>query len=245
MKTCRKALLALVALAPLAAPPVRAEIVLLKNGQRLEGKIVITYDRGVLFREKETAPGRYYPYEEVSRIATPDGLLYYLMPRSAARRPKAKAGFYPLARVLLPRGRQAAPIPHLEPPQGAPVRVVCVRARDAVTVELRGGGTVRLLGLAPPPASAGRGPGRAAERYLSRRVKGREALLFPGSQGGSDRDEPQAYVLVDGVFLNGEMLEKGMACADPGAPAHRYREAFDSLQRYARNLEAGMWARRR
>ena len=58
-----------------------AEIVLLQNGERLEGQIIITYEKGLLFREKETSPGRYYPYGEVSRIITSDGMLYYLMPR--------------------------------------------------------------------------------------------------------------------------------------------------------------------
>lgn len=242
MKIRRMAFCALFTLAIPAASSLRAEIVILKNGQRLEGSIVITHDRGVLFREKETAPGRYYPYDEVSRITTPDGLLYYLMPRGTAPKPKDRTGFFPLARVLLLRGRKAAPIPCLEPPKGNPVRVVCAGARDAVTIDLEGGGTVQLLGVAPPPASAGASVARKAKRHLSGLVQGKEALLFPGPQDPADRGMPQAYVLIGSAFLNGELIERGLACAAPLPASHRYREAFNSLQRYARNLAVGMWA---
>lgn len=242
MKIRRMVFRALVALAAFAAAPLHAEIVLLKNGRRLEGRVVITYDRGVLFREKETTPGRYYPYDEVSRITTGDGMLYYLMPRGAAPKATSRSGFFPLARVLLSRGKRVAPIPHLEPPKGNPVRVACAGARDAVTLDLMGGGAVRLLGVAPPPASAGAAVARKAKRYLSGLVKGKEALLFPGPQSPEDRGMPQAYVLLDSAFLNGEMIQRGLACVAPLPASHRYREAFDSLQRYARNLSVGMWA---
>jgi endonuclease YncB( thermonuclease family) len=53
---------------------------------------------------------------------------------------------------------------------------------------------------------------------------------------------PQAYAVLGGKLLNGEMIERGWACASPFPAAHRYREAFDSLQRYAKNLGLGIWA---
>jgi len=242
MKARTPALCLLVPLAILAASSLRAEIVLLKNGKKLEGQIVITYDRGVLLREKETSPGRYYPYDEVSRIATEDGMLYYLMPRGTAPRAKGRSGFFPLARVLLPGGRKASPIPCLEVPKKNPIRVTCTGARDAVTLDLNGGGTVHLLGLAPPPESAGKALTRKAARYLSERVKGRDVFLFPGPQSPENRGQPQAYVVSDGKLLNGEMIERGWARTAPLPAVHRYREAFDSLQRYAKNLGLGIWA---
>lgn len=238
----RAPLLRLLVAAPiLAAPRAGAEIVLLKNGEKLQGQIVITYDRGVLFREKETTPGRYYPYEEVARIATEDGLLHYLMPRGHAPKEKSRPGFFPLAKVLLPRGRRIPPIPVLELPKGTPVRVACAGASDAATIELKGGGEVRLLGIAPPPASAGKAAARRATRYLSSKVKGRELLLFPGPQGPGAGGLPQAYAVLDGALLNGEMLERGWARTDPASAPHRYGVAFDSLQRYAKNFRFGIW----
>ena len=154
MRTCRAAVPVLALLSCAAAAG--AEIVLLRNGERLEGQIIITYEKGLLFREKETSPGRYYPYGEVSRISTADGKLYYLMPRGNAPAEKKRDGFFPLARVLLPRRKKAAPIPRIELPEGVPVRVSCAGARDAATIELAGGGAVRLLGVAPFQKQIGR-----------------------------------------------------------------------------------------
>ncbi len=226
----------------LAVSPLYAETVLLKDGRRLHGEIVITYGKGVLFREKPTAPGRYYPYEEVARISTEDSLLHYLMPRGNDHRPKAGGGFFPLARALAPRGNRAALIPVVELPKGTPVRVACAGARDAATIEIRGGGAVRLLGIAPPPGAAGKSLAVKAARYLSSRVKGREVLLYPGPQCPGGPGTPEAYAVLDGALLNAEMLERGWARVSPLPAAHRYRAAFDSLQRYARNFGFGFWA---
>ena len=218
-----------------------AEIVLLQNGERREGQISITYEKGLLFREKETSPGRYYPYGEVSRIITSDGMLYYLMPRGNEPTEKKRDGFFPLARVLLPRRKKAAPIPRIELPKGVPVRVSCAGARDAATIELAGGGAVRLLGVAPFPEPSGDTGGDRAARWLFDRVKGRVISLFPGPQGSEDRGTPQAYVVLDGALLNAEMIERGWARASETPAPHPYREAFESLERFARNLQRGLW----
>jgi len=244
VKPAKAASIALIALSVPPASVARAEIVLLKNGTRLAGDIVITYDKGLLFREKEGSPGRYYPYDEVSRITTADGILYYLMPRGGAPPPEKRSGFFPLARMLLSRGKKSAPIPCLEPPKGEAVRVDCEGADDAVTLVLKGGGRVRLLGVDPPPPSLGAEAARRATRYAADRVRGREVLLFPGPQSAERAGHPEAYVSLDRRLLNGEMIEKGWACASPLPPAHPYREAFDSLQRYAKNLGFGIWGPR-
>lgn len=226
----------------LAAASASAEIVHLRDGQKLEGQIVITYEKGLLLRDKEGAPGRYYPYEEVSRISTKDGMLHYLMPRGNAPREKKRDGFFPLARVLRSRGKKAAPIPCVELPKGAPISVSCAGARDAATIELEGGGAVRLLGVAPPPVSSGGAAGRRAARRLRDRVMGRKVSLYPGPQSSEDRGTPQAYVVLNGVLLNAEMIQQGLARTADAPALHPYRETFDSLQRYAKNLGLGIWA---
>jgi len=219
-----------------------AEMVLLKTGEKLEGDIVISYDRGILFREKPDAPGRYYGYDEVNRIFTKDGMLYYLMPRGAKPIKKSTFSLFPLTRIILPTKKIIAPIPYLIPPRGDSVEVSCSGAEDATTIILEGGTRVRLLGLAPPPRSAGNRMKRLATNYLSGRVKGKSALLFPGPQGPGSRAIAEAYVVVDNRLLNAEMLENGWSCAASLPPKHPYREAFVSLEKYAKNLGRGMWA---
>lgn len=218
-----------------------AETVLLKTGEKLEGDILISYDRGIQFREKPNAPGRYYAYDEVSRISTKDGMLYYLMPRGARPDKKGHFSLFPLTKIILPSKKMIAPSPHLIPPRGDAVEVACVGAEDATTITLEGGTRVRLLGLAPPPRSAGNRMTRLAENYLSARVKGKTALLFPGPQSSESRAIAEAYIMVDNKFLNAEMIENGWSCAAPLPEKHPYREAFISLEKYAKNLGRGMW----
>ena len=223
--------------------PARAEpeIVLLKSGEKLEGDIVISHDRGLLFREKEGSPGRYYPYEQVSRIHTKDNKLYYLMPRKARAEKKSHFEFFPFARVILPSKKEVAPIPYITLPSGEAVEVKCRDASDAVTLELEGGAKVRLLGLSPPPKGAGvKIYGKALEE-LSNRVKGKKVLLFPGPQVPDDAGIAAAYVVVGKEFLNAEMLENGWASVSPSPEKHPYREAFTSLQKLAKNLHRGIW----
>ena len=219
-----------------------AETVLLKTGEKIEGDIVISYDKGIQFREKPGAPGRYYSYDEVNRISTQDGMLYYLMPRGARPAKKSHFSLFPLTRIILPSEKKVAPIPYLIPPQGDAVQVACSGAEDATTITLQGGTRVRLLGLAPPPRSAGNRMKRLATNYLSARVKGKSALLFPGPQSSESRTIAEAYVIIDNKFLNAGMLENGWSRAAPLPEKHPYREAFVSLEKYAKNLGRGMWA---
>ena len=123
-----------------------------------------------------------------------------------------------------------------------PVRVACSGARDAATIEIMGGGAVRLLGIAPPPGPAGKSLAVKAARYLSSRVKGREVLRYPGPQCAGGPGTPAAYAVLAGALRNAEMLERGWARVSPLPASHRYRAAFDSLQRYARNFGFGFWA---
>lgn len=221
---------------------VRAEIVLLTTNEKLEGEIVVTYDRGILFREKQGSPGRYYPYEEVSRVYTKDGLLYYLMPRGATRPKTRRLDFFPLAKILLPRDTMKAPHPHVRLPRGEAVEATCAGAADAVTIILGGGARVHLLGLAPPPKSAGTRAARKAMKFTESKVKGKTVLLYPGPQSGENAMRTDAYVVVDNRLLNAELLQNGWARVESRGTRHPYQEAFRSLQRFAQNLKLGMWA---
>lgn len=225
-----------------AAP---AETLLLKSGEKYTGEIIITYNKGILFREREGAPGHYHNFDEVSRISTEDGLLYYLMPRSTIREKKGKIALFPFARTLRIGTKHVAPTPYVTLPVGTPVRVKCIGVEDAVTLELDKGITVRLLGLSPPPASAGEKTGRDAADYLSGKVKGKELLLFPGPQGARGAREisdADAYVVADNELVNAAMLARGWARVADSPGKHPYKAAFISLEKFARGLGRGFWA---
>jgi len=219
-----------------------AEILVLKSGEKMEGDVLLFYDKGILFREQAGSPGRYYPYSEVARISTNDDMLYYLMPRQKRGPSKRSFPFFPRTRILLPGKKSKAPIPVLRMPRGESVPVRCAGAEDAVTILLDGGARVRLLGLEPPPKSAGKRIAGKATGYVDSLVKGKEALLFPGPQGGASPEYAEAYVVVDNKLVNAETIENGWARVAAHAADHRYKEAFASLQKLAKNLGRGMWA---
>lgn len=219
-----------------------AETLLLKTGEKLKGDIVISYDKGVMFREKPEKPGRYYSYDEVARIYTEDGLLYYLMPRSAKSDKKISFNAFPLTRIILPNQKRVAPTPYITLPRGEAVEVACSGAEDATTVALEDGTRVRLLGLAPPSRSMGKRVQRLAVDHLSKRVAGKTARLFPGPQGSGISEIAEAYVVIDNKFLNAEMIEEGWSRTSPLRDDHPYKEVFASLEKYARNLGRGIWS---
>jgi len=226
----------------LGAMSAASEIVLLKSGERREGEIVIYHNRGVLLRESQGSPGRYYPFDEIRRVATADGMLWYLMPRSSRPPEERRFGDFPLTRLLTPIRKTVAPTPCLVPPQGESVEVACEDAEDPVPIRRRGGAKIRLLGLDPPPECAGKGMERKAKAYLSSRVRGKDALLYPGPQGGDSEGIPEAYVVVDRGFVNAGVIEHGWAIAAAAPPAHPYREAFLALQKFAMTLQRGIWS---
>ncbi|MEJ2746179.1 MAG: hypothetical protein P8123_10925, partial [bacterium] len=202
---------------------------LLKTGEKLEGDIIISYDKGVMFRERPEKPGRYYPYDEVSRIYTKDGMLYYLMPLGAKATKKTGFKLFPSTRIILPTEKKIAPIPYVTLPRGDAVEVTCSGAEDATTIVLEGGTRVRLLGLAPPPRSVGKRMKRPAADYLSKRVEGKTARLFQGPQSPNSHKIAEAYVVIDNKLLNAEMIENGWSCAGPLPEKHPSKEAFVSL----------------
>jgi len=223
-------------------PESAAEIVLLQNGEKLEGDIVISYNKGILFRERTGTPGHYYPYAQIARISTKDGMLYYLMPRTEKVQKKPAFRLFPLTRMLLPSSKLTALDPHLRLPRGDSVEVRCAGAEDAVTILIEGGAKVKLLGLALPPKSAGTKTAKMAREYADSLVKGKNALLFPGPQSTAEQSHAEAYVVVDNDLINAEMIQNGWARAAAHGVPHPYLEAFASLQKFAKNLARGMWA---
>lgn len=68
----------------------------------------------------------------------------------------------------------------------------------------------------------------------------RVKLVF--DQGKTDRyDRLLAYVYVDDLFVNAEIVRRGYARASEVEPNTRYADLFEKLEAEARELKVGMW----
>jgi micrococcal nuclease len=128
----------------------------------------------------------------------------------------------------------------------AAVRLV-VRVIDGDTLELDGGGKVRLIGVDTPETVHPRKPvepfGREAPVFTKRTAEGQRVRL-EGDPGSGSRDRygrTLAYVyLADGRMLNLEIVRQGYGSAYVKYPFTRMEE-FRAAQREARENGRGLW----
>jgi micrococcal nuclease len=126
------------------------------------------------------------------------------------------------------------------PPSGVVVNVV-----DGDTLELESGVKVRLLLVDTPEVTQGKNEchGWEAAAVTSARVSGRSVELGYDEAACTDRfGRTLAYVKVDGVELNAELVLGGHACflyLAPGGSARQ--EEFATYEAEARTSRVGMW----
>ncbi|HEX16778.1 MAG TPA: hypothetical protein ENF44_06615 [Deltaproteobacteria bacterium] len=126
-----------------------------------------------------------------------------------------------------------SPLPSFE---GMVQRVV-----DGDTVVLVGGEVIRYLGVNCP--ERGEPFWREATELNRRLVAGRKVRLELEEEIRRDRyGRMLAYVYCDGLFVNGELLRRGMAHLFCLQPLKLYQDLF-SLQESARERGIGIWGR--
>ncbi len=111
---------------------------------------------------------------------------------------------------------------------------------DGDTILLRSGEAVRYIGIDTPEEDAPffREASRANEEILK---EGRISLEY-------DRDRKDrygrilAYVWVDTLLVNAELIKRGLASVYMFSPNLRYRDLFVSLQKEARKKKLGIWS---
>lgn len=120
------------------------------------------------------------------------------------------------------------------------------RVIDGDTLVVQGVGTVRLIGVDTPEAVDPRRPvqqfGREASAFLRAQATGQTVRLeFDGNR--TDRyGRTLAYVyLVDGTFLNAEIVRQGYGHAYTAFP-FRHLEQFRAYEQEARDGHRGLWA---
>ncbi|MGB7062032.1 MAG: thermonuclease family protein [Candidatus Zixiibacteriota bacterium] len=111
---------------------------------------------------------------------------------------------------------------------------------DGDTIVLENGEVVRYIGIDTPERDD---PfyGEATEANQEMLERGRITLEY--DQDRRDRyGRLLAYVWVDTLLLNAELIRKGLASVYLFSPNLKYRERFISLQREARQKTVGIWS---
>ncbi len=99
---------------------------------------------------------------------------------------------------------------------------------------------VRLIGIAAPDLR--QEPwGTEAQRYLEEICLGKEVLLESDHEKRDRYNRVLAYLWLDGVLLNEQLLKQGYVLADEQIPNTKYSERLLYAQYEARILGLGIW----
>jgi micrococcal nuclease len=127
--------------------------------------------------------------------------------------------------------------------EGAVERVV-----DGDTIQVRVDGrveTVRYIGVNTPelrhPLRGAEPGGREAWTVNRELVAGKHVRLEMDAQARDRYGRLLAYVWVDGVMVNAELVRRGYAQVMTVPPNVRYQRLFLALQREARQSGRGLW----
>ena len=160
-----------------------------------------------------------------------------------ARRFRLAAGLLPL--VL---GLAALAAFTVAPPASGLLHghVVHVVDGDTIRVRIRDHAeTVRYIGVNTPevrhPTRGEEPGGREASRVNAELVRGRHVRLELDAQARDRHGRLLAYVWVDDLMVNAELVRRGYAEVMTVPPNVRYQALFLRLQREAREAVRGLW----
>lgn len=140
----------------------------------------------------------------------------------------------------------SAPVPSPGlPAEGWSGRVV--RVIDGDTLLIEGGYRVRLLGVDTPETKHPQRPaepwGSEASDFTRARVEGQQVQLEFDRARHDDYGRWLAYVWIDGVLLNEELIAQGFSRAETGFPFRSDRQRqFRKAEEQARREERGIWS---
>jgi|LSQX01.1.fsa_nt_gb micrococcal nuclease len=131
------------------------------------------------------------------------------------------------------------PPPSVEAPEE--FTALCTRVVDGDTIVIEGGERVRYIGMDTPELE-GAEPGAEAATEANRElVEGREVRIVLDVEHRDQYGRLLAYVYADGVFVNAELLRRGLAQIVTYPPNVRHEAQLRSLQREARQAGRGLW----
>jgi len=99
--------------------------------------------------------------------------------------------------------------------------------------------SVRYIGVSAPGKSE---PYYNSAKELNKTLVGGKTvrLEFDAKVAGQS-GTVLAYVFVDNIFVNAEMIRRGYARADPVSPNTKYAELFGKMEREAKEAKRGIW----
>ncbi len=122
------------------------------------------------------------------------------------------------------------------------------RVVDGDTVKLSTGHRVRYIGVDTPetkhPYKKVEYMGKEAYLFNKKLVEGKKIYLEYDVQKKDKYGRLLAYVYVDDIFVNAELVKLGYAQVMTIVPNVRYAEYFRKLQKQAREKKQGLWADR-
>ncbi|MDI6789588.1 MAG: thermonuclease family protein [Thermodesulfobacteriota bacterium] len=118
---------------------------------------------------------------------------------------------------------------------------------DGDTIKLSNGTKIRYAGINTPEVAHNGQPAQplADEAYLLNRrlTRGRQVRIQVDKEKYDQYGRMLAYVfLPDGAFVNGALVEKGLAMVYTTPPNVRYDQDLLTLQRRAMRERVGLWA---
>ena len=117
---------------------------------------------------------------------------------------------------------------------------------DGDTIVLSDGQHVRYIGINAPEIAhdnhKAEAFGYAAKKYNQSRVQSKKVRLELDKEKYDRYGRLLAYIyLLDGTFINKEMIEKGFAYLLPRSPNVKYEKMLLQTQRDAMSAKQGMW----
>ena len=119
-------------------------------------------------------------------------------------------------------------------------RARVVRVIDGDTVQLRGVGRVRLIGVDTP--ERGSCFEDAATRFTEARIGGRRVRYELGEEETDRYGRTLAYLYWDGKMHNVALVQRGFAETLTIPPNDRFAKRFERAERRARRGGVGRWA---
>jgi micrococcal nuclease len=132
--------------------------------------------------------------------------------------------------------------------RGKRVEATVVRVVDGDTAQMRFGDgeePVRFIGVDTPESVAPGQPvecfGKKASRFTTRLLEGKQVTLQFGAERRDIYDRLLAYVFLDDLFVNAELVRLGYAQTLEIAPNVDHAGRFARLQQAAANAGRGLW----
>jgi endonuclease YncB( thermonuclease family) len=120
------------------------------------------------------------------------------------------------------------------------------RVIDGDTFVLESGERVRLIGVDTPETVHPQKPvepfGPEASAFTKKHIEGKKVRLEFDVDKNDHYNRILAYVFINDIFLNEELLKEGLAIMSTYPPNVKYVDLYESAQKYAKEKNKGIWS---